>query len=389
MGLAPTPAVPLDPLLQQFLRLVEIFEATPTPERLRELERLATQLMARLGQLGPAAIALLRGAVARVLAVLVSPTVVIWAGAIAGAALLWWGFFTLLSEQIKYPDPEVAADAVTAAIQAKLFEWGIEFWGEAFRRCWDAFKQGLIDLINRAGSMKVVLGHPDWLPKYQLLVDALLKCILGNLGHLTVGMRDKLAELIQKMLIASGILAGGLLGGAGSAEAGETNDPEVAEAVKTLGLTGVPRGDGFGYCESLLPDETEEEVEAPAEETPCDPMPWEVELRVDLPLSGFPDEDLEKRKAILECWIKYYEGLIRQDRAALREGDNDTDTRREDLLRLRLQVNRRELERLRRAKQNVDRECQLREIRRSPTELAPPLESRLKFHFPDLSNLFN
>jgi hypothetical protein len=127
MGLAPTPAVPLDPLLQQFLRLVEIFEANPTPERLRELERLAAQLMARARQLGPAAVTALQGAVARVLGVLVSPTAVVWAGAIAGAGLFWWGFFTLLSEQIDFPDPGVAADAVIAGVQAKLFEWGVDF----------------------------------------------------------------------------------------------------------------------------------------------------------------------------------------------------------------------------------------------------------------------
>ncbi|SFD67730.1 hypothetical protein SAMN04488523_10240 [Sulfitobacter brevis] len=393
MGLAPTPVVPLDPLLQQFLRLVEVFEANPTPAGLRELERLATHLMARARQLGPAALALLQGAVARVLAVLVSPTVVIWAGAIAGAALLWWGFFTVLSEQIKFPDPSVAADAAIAAIQAQLFGWGVEFWNGAARRCWEAFKESLIDLINRAGSMKSVLGSPEWLPKYKLLIGALLKCVLGDLGSLTVGMRDKLADLLQKMLVASGLLAGGLLAGAGAADAAEPHDQDVADAVKTLGLTGIPRGDGFGYCESRPLDEAEgadshEDGEVLAEEAPCDPMPWDVELRVDLPLSGFPDVDLDKRKAILACWMKYYEDLIVQDRGALRKRDDDTDTRREDLLRLRLQVNRRELERLRRAKQNTDRECQLRELRRSPTVLAPPMESRLRLRFPDLSNPF-
>lgn len=392
MGLAPTPTVPVDPLLQQFLRAVEAFEAAPTIDRLRELERMGTQLMARLRELGPAALVLLRDAVARILAVLASPTVVVWGGAIIGAGLMWWAFFTMLSEKIKLPDPAAAVDAVTAAIKAQLFEWGIEFWNKAFKRCWDAFKEGLEDLISRAGGMKEVLGHPVWQNKYELLIAALLKCLLGDMAGLTVGMRQKLGKLIRDMLMAAGLLGAAGLGAAGTAEAGQGPDPQdhdLAEAIKKLGLTGIPRGDGFGYCESLPPEEEAGGEVAEGVEYPCVPMPWEVDLRVDLPLSGFSDAELAMRKAILDCWITYFEGLIREDRAALREGDDDTDSRREDMLRLRLQMNRAELERLRRARQNVDRERQLRDLRRTPTELAPPLVSRLKFRFPSWNDLFD
>lgn len=391
MGLAPTPAIPVDTLMQQFVRAVDAFELHPTPERLRELERLATQLMARLRQLGPAALALLRASVARVVVVLASPTVVVWGGAIVGAGLFWWGFFTLLSENIKLPDPGELADQVIWILQLELGLWGVGVTGERVARCWELFREELIDLINRAGGTRVVMGSPEWLNKYKLILARLLRCLLSGLGELTQSMRDKLADLLQKMLTAGGFLAA--LGvAAGTAEAGEPDgpaldDPEVAEAVKRLGLTGIPRGDGFGHCETLPPEEMEDTPAEEAEKQPCDPMPWDVELRVDLPLTGFSDADLKKRKAILECWIAYYEGLVRDDRAAVRERDGDTDTAREDLLRLRLQVNRRELERLRRAKQNVDRECQVRALRRTPGEMAPPLETRLRFRWPEWGHI--
>ncbi len=384
------PAVPVDTLLQTFLRAVEAFEASPTAERLRELERLAAQLMARARELGPAALALLRGAVARVIGVLAGPTVTIGGGAVLGAGLFWWGFFTMLSAHMEFPDPSILAGEIATGIASELIDLHIDLTSEAARRCFETFKRDLADEIRAAGGSWDVLRTPDFQRRLERLIRFLLGCLMPGLGNLTESVRHKLMEILKRLLVGAGLLGAGLLGGAGDAYAGEPepdyDDPELGKAVRDLGLAGIPRGDGFAHCETIPDEEVETPVgepkPKPREEKPCDPMPWEVDLRVGMDLGAFTDEHLKMRKAILDCWIAYYERIIEEDRVALEKGDGDTDSRNEDLLRLRIQVNGRELERVRRAKQNVERECQLRELADEPAELAPPLESRLEFRWP-------
>lgn len=378
--LAPTaPAMPIDQLVQRLVELADAFKQSPTPELLRQLERLAQQIMARSRQLTPALAALLRPAITGLVAVITAPATVVVVGTTVGTLALWWLFLEMLSDALSHPvDYDGFAERMARALAIALSQ----LLGGAFNEdCYKKLLEQLKLILRFYIAPGMIISNPSALGhEVRNALIEYIKCLFPKYRdhELTDQFARVIDEYVRRLLSGMGLgLLFGILG-SGTAEAGESKDDDLSEdekreIAKKLGLHGIPLGNGLASNE-VDPDKdgTDAGVGKSGKKTDgskkSDPVPVPDKSLINIdpatPLDLFSDVELKLRKKLIKDCIADLENQIEADRNELKklEKNPDNDSSRADLLRLRIESMQREVERLKAALQNAQRECQIREL---------------------------
>jgi hypothetical protein len=361
------PALPIEQMVQRFAEMVEAFKQAPTPELLRQLERLGQQIIARSRELGPALALILQRAVAALMGVLTAPATVVVVGTTVGTLALWWLFMEILSEALSHPiDYEGFAERIARAIAIAVEQMtGGRFDLDCYRKLLNRLTAILREYILQGGIIPDPRGLDHQI--YNALMEY-IKCLYFATGDeelLNPDLIGKFAAMLLRLLQGVGLgILGGLFG-AGTAEGGELppepTDEEKREVARKLGLHGVSLGNGLASNEV---EQSEDDDDCPPDQTAEPADRSEIFIDPATPLDLFSTDDLKKRKKLLESYIKELQDQIDADRRELEELERnpENDSARADLLRLRIEGMNREAERLRKALQNTERECQIRDL---------------------------
>lgn len=350
--MSPAAALPADPgaLVAQFEAAVDAFELAPSADRLRELERLARELLARLGELSAAAAAAFRAALGRLIGALVS--------AASGLALpatalaFWWLAFELLAAKGVRAKAAHESEAIVGIVRDALEIAGFDPTGN--EPCWVRFQQLLFAALQDYYGDPTMWG--TMLDRLDRLIDELLDCIGASRSAVTGNLRGILLARIMGTVAIYVALSLGLSLEEASAATPDRPPPapltrEDADKAKESGLSSLPYRDGFGCGET-------------GESTPDGPIADADDVDVDpaLPLGLFSDADLAAREAALDRWISELDRMREAD-AAQRAGlddASDPDGELRGLLGRRIKLANGEAERLRAARQNTRRARRIR-----------------------------
>jgi hypothetical protein len=347
MGSAPI-AVPPDSLIPQFETAVSAFEANPTAEALRELERIARQILSQLHLLSSAAIAAFRAAMGRLIGAIISAGTALGLG--AAVLAFWWGAWTIISGKVAIAKAEHESEVIIGIIRTTLEISGFDPSGR--RRCWDRFQRLLI------GALEDYYLHPDMLQTFVDILDRLIEELMECLGLPGRIVSTKIrAHLISRVINSLAIFVA-LTSGLSLREAGAAERP----APEPLGLddareAGASGAGNLPYRQGVACGET-------SENTPEGPITGagDVSISPSTPLGLFSDADLAAREESLSAWIEEIKKLLVLDekaRAAL-DNTNDPDGELRGAIARRRKILSAEAERLRAALQNTLRARQVR-----------------------------
>lgn len=371
----------MDATVEQFEALARDFERNPTLDLLRQLEALTRQIQPRLAALGAASLVAFQDAVTVVVAALASPVAlgVLATAGIVAVSVAWWYLVlgqvaTALQATILAMARHVA-EAVSREVAAALDRMGLSVrTSREFGPCWDEFVRELEELFKRGftESNALVFEGDAFRDVFERALQRLLEClfpgpVLRRIAHqLRPAQENELRRLMRSVIqrLLPAVIAGvsGLAAGGDAVEAAELTPAEAEDLIKKTGLRGVHRSGGFEYGEFDEPPPTDRPL-----------THGDVDVDPGTPLQAFTDDQLEARKSHLARMIEQVEQEIRAAERELAElGANpENDTHRSDVLRLRLEILRRESTRLRRALQNANAEGETRD--KKPAAAPPPV----------------
>ncbi len=369
-------AIP-QPVFDQLIARLEAIVQNPSTLA-EEAGRVLADVRTALERYRPTAeqITALSAAIQRLVQSLLARATALAVGAGAAAALSSLAFAYLILSDLagSLQDATLSiTDAKVAAIREYVeFAVASAFGasgriGPKYEPCWNKFKSDIRMILIRHGHVFEGRIPGTVRSAIRTAILDLFECLYRDHIsdepvdlHTTLGLEGvhELAHLINILLsryfrvVLAGFAGLFAVSAEEAAEAAELDPEEVERIVRITGLRGVHHRDGFGYTEFGEP---------PPDDRPL--VPGDVDVDPNLPLIGFTDEELEMRKRNLARMIRDLETEIAAADEELRDLEENprNDSSREDLLRLRIHILKRESERLRAGLHNANVESQKRE----------------------------